>query len=289
MNGINTNITLLIGRHGCMRAQATMDKAMERLVTGKRINRASDDPSGLIAADNLKARRVTIEELIAGAEMASRMLDAAEGGLGEIANLAQELNGLVLAAASTGAGGQGEREALEVEAGAIIRAMAHIITTTTFNGKRILADGSGMDYNGRWMSVGGMDISRMGVVSVERVDPTTGDVTVVRYNLGDILNGPLNLVNGDLESAQLVAESVVKSLAMARAAIGAQQKYTLGSRIDTLRTEHENTTAAESLIRDADFAEEVSTLIRGQVLRDASLAVMRIGQEQARRALELLG
>src|SRR5687767_800459 len=73
MNGIGTNMALLVGRQGFMRSQAAMERALERLATGKRINRASDDPSGLLAADALGARRVTLEDMIKRSERVSRM------------------------------------------------------------------------------------------------------------------------------------------------------------------------------------------------------------------------
>jgi flagellin len=289
MNGVINNTTMLVGRQGYLRAQAKVDKALERLATGKRIHRASDDPAGMIAADKLGIRRVTLEELIKVSEQASRMLDAAEGALSEITTLAEELNGLTVSAANRSGTTVAEREAMQIEAESIVQAMAHIVKTTRFGGKLILKDGDGMMLNDRWIGYNGLDAENLGRTSIEVTDPATGDTRTEVFSLQDIRSGRLTLAGGDTEHAQKVVQAFIKDISARRAGIGLQQKYTFGHQLDAMRTEHENTTAAESAIRDADFATEMSEFIRGSVLREASLSVMQIGQQQALKALSLLG
>jgi flagellin len=264
---VNANISMLVGRQGFMKAQAVMDRAMERLITGKRINRASDDPAGLIAADKLGARRVTLEELIKKSELLSHTLDAAEGALGEVQTLAQELAGLVVTAANKDGLSEGEREALQVEANGIVEGIKHLIRTSSFKGQPILVKGVGEDINGRWIGFSGLNADKLSIES--------------------LVNGKVSLVDGDMEEAQKLVEGFVEQMSNLRAHIGAQQKYLL--KTDGLALELENTAAAESAIRDADFAEEISELVRGQVLREASMAVMQVAQQQAQSALSLLG
>lgn len=285
---VNTNLAMLVGQQGFLKAQSVMDQAMERLITGKRINRASDDPSGMIAADKLGARRVTIEEIIERAEFASHMLDAADGALGELSGLAQELSGLIVTAANRAGLSEGEREALQVEANGVIEGMRHLLRTTSFNGEKILIKGAGVDVSGRWIGVSGFDLDQLGLFQHTYTDEN-GDEVTASYTLDDLMNGELNLVDGDAEVAQKLAEAFAKNITDRRAFIGAHQKYALTYQVDTLRTEHENTAAAESAIRDADLAEEVSSFVRGQVLREASMTVMQIAQQQAKSALGLLG
>jgi flagellin len=289
MSGIGTNMAMLVGRQGFMRSQAAMERALERLATGKRINRASDDPSGLIAADALGARRVTLEDMIKRSERVSRMLDIADGAYAEIETLAQELGGLVVSAANRSGTTGAEREAMQIEANSIVGTMVHIIQNTTHDGKLLLNDGAGAEFNGQWITLNAMDPETLGQTTIQVLDPQTGDPRAETYTLHDLRNGPLNLLDGDMEKAQKVVKAFIDTVAQRRAHIGAQQKYTYGHQLDALRTEHENTTAAESAIRDADFAQETSNLIRGQVLREASMAVMKLGQQQAWKALGLLG
>jgi flagellin len=109
-------------------------------------------------------------------------------------------------------------------------------------------------------------------------------------SLADLFaGGALNLVDGDLELAQKSVDGALEALNRARAGIGNHLKYVLGSGLNYLRIELENTVAAESMIRDADFAEEVSKLMRGQIMELASIRTFQLAKEQAFGVLALLG
>jgi flagellin len=285
---IGSSMAGLIARNNYARAQATIDRSMERMATGRRINRASDDPAGLIAAEQLASRRATIEETMKAREMAGYALNAAEGALSEIDSMLVELNSLVVSAANTGGTSATEREALQIEANAIISGIGHIVNTTTFKGQKILSTGTAVEYGGnsRWISA--IDLRSLGLTSHTKVDEN-GDENVLSYSLADLLgSGRLNFLDGDLELAQRVAESAGAAITAMRASLGATSKYSIDSEVRALAVEHENTVAAESLIRDADMALEVSAYARAEVLRQASLISMELAQKQAWQVLSLL-
>lgn len=307
----NVNVLTLMSRTSMARAQQVIRQAAERLATGHRINRASDDPSGLIAAEKLGARRVELTELIAQAERAGFVLSAVEGGLAEMDTLLQDLNGLVVQAANSGGLGEAEREALQVEANGIIQALGHLIGTYTFDGKLVLAEGTTVTFDGSAFGFGGFTLKNMGVVhqsvptpepsppppQASEPDPSAGggapapgtppDPT--RLSLLDILTGgALNLVDGDLELTQKSIKGALNSVHHMRGAIGAHLKYVLGSGMTALMIELENTAAAESVIRDADYAQEVANLIRGQIMEMASIKTFQLAKDQAFNALALL-
>lgn len=284
---INTNVAAMIGRSNYARAQAEVERALERLATGRRINRGSDDPSGLIAAEGLSSRRISLEETLKGSERARYMLDAAEGGLSQLDGMLIDLSGLVVSAANTGATSQAEREALQMEASSIIHGMSHIVQTTTFNGRQLLAQGGAAEINGSTMWINSIDVQKLGMVSRVEVDEN-GQETTRTYSLGDLLNGAASLMNGDMELAQEIVEKAKAEITSQRSAIGAHTKYTLGSEARALEVELENTVAAESLIRDAEFAKETSNYIRAEVLRQASAKTIEFAHKQAWAALSLL-
>lgn len=293
---VHTSLSAMVAKRTLAKSQEVINKAMERLATGRRINRASDDPSGLIAADSLGARRVTLEEVIKKAEHAGAFLDTAEGSLSVIQDLLTELGGTVVSAANTGATSQGEREALQIEANSVVRAIEHIIGNTSFNGKKILAEGDGLMLEGVWLGVNRLDPSRMGRITAPPPEnaPETPEGQAPpeprTFGLLDIVTGGgLNLVDGDLELAQKSVEAAIATVSGMRSGIGSLQKYTLGHQMNVVRTEHEVTAAAESQIRDADFAQEVSNLARGQAMQQASMFALQAAQQQTRRALQLLG
>jgi flagellin len=304
-NSIHTSLSGMVAQRSLARSQEIISKAMERLSTGKRINRASDDPSGLMAADKLGNHRVALEDVIKQSELAGALPDTADGALGVVQDLLLDLGGTVVRAANTGGQEQGEREALQIEANSIIFAIDRIVNTTSFKGKRILAEGDGVMINGAWVGVNKLDAMKLGWVSESPPPPPApGPPEGAKeegkeaepprqprsFHLEDMIGGGgLNLVDGDLELAQLSVEGAIKSIAGMRASIGSMQKYTLGHSVDALRVEAENTAAAESKIRDADFAQEAANLVRGQVMQQASIFALQKAQEQNWRALHLLG
>lgn len=306
MPAVTASLNDLVARHALARADKVVHASLERLATGKRINRASDDPAGLIAADALAARRKALEKQIKEAEFASFALGAQEGGLSVIQDLLIELNGLVVAAANTGASAHEERDAYQLQADSILQAIEFVRNTTTFNGRRVLADGAAYSYGGSYNVTGALNTQGLGaVVNPNAPDPEApgapergalgeegdGGAAPTHYTLADLsAGGALNLVSGDLELAQQVAKGALESVARLRGAIGTEQKYILGVATAANRIELENTAEAESIIRDTDFAREVSAFLRGRVLRDAGLKVIDIARKQhADSVLTLLG
>ncbi len=295
----NVGVLTLISRASLAKAQRVIHEAAERLATGKRINRASDDPSGLIAADNLALRRVKLEGIIDQAERAGFVLAAVDGALGEMGTMLVELQGLVVRAANRGGLGEAEREAMQVEANGILQGIEHLINTSTFNGKRILAEGVMVEFDGSGTFFGPWELRRMGQVSGPGPEPVPNDPpapaslpgrSTTGLSLADLFaGGALNLVDGDLELAQKSVDRALEALNRTRGGIGNHLKYVLGSGLNYLRIELENTVVAESMIRDADFAEEVSKLMRGQIMELASIRTFQLAKEQAFGVLALLG
>jgi flagellin len=124
-----------------------------------------------------------------------------------------------------------------------------------------------------------------------------GIQTVTTGNLGsngdgflDALKagGTANVVNGDLSKAQNVIEGAIKQVSGMRGRLGAFQKNTVGSTISSLSIALENTSAAESSIRDADFAAETANLTRAQILSQAATQALSLANSQPQAVLSLL-
>src|SRR5690606_5760609 len=99
----------------------------------------------------------------------------------------------------------------------------------------------------------------------------------------------LSVVDGDLTVAQKVVSEAIKNVSGLRGRLGAFQKNTVGATIRSLGIALENTTAAESAIRDADFASETAGLTRAQILTQSSTNVLAIANSQPQNVLALLG
>ncbi len=99
----------------------------------------------------------------------------------------------------------------------------------------------------------------------------------------------LNLVSGNLTEAQKVVSEAVKQVSSIRGRLGAFQKNVIGATIRSLGIAVENTTAAQSVIRDADFASETASLTRSQILSSAATNILSIANTQPQAVLQLLG
>jgi flagellin len=108
--------------------------------------------------------------------------------------------------------------------------------------------------------------------------------------LSDLASGKsFNVVSGDLSNAQKVVSEAIDSISAIRGRLGAFQKNTVGATIRNLSISLENTTAAESVIRDTNFAAETAALTRNQILVSASTNILALANSQPQSALQLLG
>ncbi len=137
---INSSLTLrLLSALG--RSSLEQAVALQRLSTGRRINRGADDPSGLIAYQSLMSESQSAESAIASIQRASSFISATDGALAEISRLIGEIETLVSRSANTGALTQSEISANQSQIDAAIDSIDRIVRNTTFNGARLL-DGS---------------------------------------------------------------------------------------------------------------------------------------------------
>jgi flagellin len=264
----NAGETFALGRF--RRAETAAARSIERLATGQRINRASDDPSGLIASQGLKAERAQVLKQLESYGQELARYGALDGGLAGVGDLLAQLRGNITAAASTGGLSDNERSALQLDTDALIGGIAQTVLTTRFKGELLLSG-----YLGESAMIGlpGSDDQRASAGALLRT-LTSG--------------GTNNLLTGDLSKAQELVDGLVGSIAEQRAAVGGEVR-----RIESLPRElasrDENLAQALSGILDTDMAKETSELIRSQVVQQATLAAAQIARDlQKTLVVELL-
>ena len=135
------------------------------------------------------------------------------------------------------------------------------------------------------------DVNLAGKVSIGIETVTTGNLGKAGIGLlADLkAGGSSNVINGDLTTGQKIVDEAVKQVASLRGRLGAFQKYVVGSTIASLGAALENTAAAESSIRDTDFAVETAELTRRQILSQAATHSLIIANAQPQAVLQLLG
>lgn len=145
MSRINTNVPSLLGNRVLNANKDSLNQALERLSTGLRINRGKDDPAGLIASQNLRAEKSSLNAAISNAERADQVVNIAEGGLEEVASLLNEVQGLITQTANTAGLSKEERTANQLQIDSILQTIDRIAAATSFQGLKLL--NGNFDYN----------------------------------------------------------------------------------------------------------------------------------------------
>src|SRR5215210_400570 len=138
MSRINTNVSSLIAQRVLRKNNESVNKSLERLSTGLRINKGADDPAGLIASENLRLEKAGIAQAIDNAGRASNIIGTAEGGLTEVSSLLTELQQLVSQAANTGGLSEEEKAANQLQVDSILSTINRIAGSTAFQGAKLL-------------------------------------------------------------------------------------------------------------------------------------------------------
>ena len=138
MSRINTNVQSMLAQRVLGQNNNQLNQSLERLSTGLKINRGADDPAGLIASENLRSEKVSIEAAINNAERADQVVNIAEGGLQEVNSLLLELQSLVGESANDAGLSNDERAANQQQIDSILQTIDRISSTTSFQGTKLL-------------------------------------------------------------------------------------------------------------------------------------------------------
>jgi flagellin len=250
--------------------KASLNKSMERLASGLRINRAADDAAGLAVASNLSAQASIYRTSERNASDGVSVLQVADGALGNVSQMTGRLQELAMQA-SNGTLSAEQRGALQAEYNGIAQEVQRIGATTSFNGNQLLSDSS---IN---IQVGGDSIpaatsGQSGSVASAAASLTSVDLTTQAG------------AQAALSQIQQFASTVTES----QGAVGASANR-LDSAQSTLAIQRENAVAAESRIRDADIAAEVANTANSEVRLQATVAAMAQANKSAASVLKLLG
>lgn len=141
MTRINTNVASLRGLRNLQRATDLQNQSLTRLSTGLKINSGKDNPSGLIASENLRLQTTSIEQSIQNSNRANNVIGTADAALGEISGLLNEVRGLVQEGVNEGALSDEEIDANQLEIDSALQAINRIAANTKFGGDKLI-DGS---------------------------------------------------------------------------------------------------------------------------------------------------
>jgi flagellin len=272
---INTNVASLNAQRNLTGTRLGMNKSLEKLSSGFRINRAGDDAAGLAISENLRAQIRGLKQAERNAEDGISLVQIAEGGLQEVSNILIRLRELSVQAASDTIG-QTERKFLNVEFEQLTSEIDRIASTTEFNRVKLL-DGTGAVF----------DI-QVGTRNDPIVDRLTFDASQADINVAAL---GLNLASvADKISAQNSLASIdqaIISVSGIRADFGALQNR-LQSTVNNIQIGVENLSAANSRVRDTDIAAETAELTKNNILMNAGTSVLAQANSSTKSALSLI-
>lgn len=265
MAGIGLTAVSLTAQRTYAANAKSLAGTLEKLATGQRINRGKDDPAGLITSENFRAVLAALDAETRGLQRVDSVANVAEGALSEISGLLVEATGLAVASANSAGFSDAERAANQMELDSIVFAINRIANSTSFNGDRLLDGTATLSAGDGSITISSAAASALGEIDIDGTTHTLIDVAS---------GGSLNIANGDLEGTLQTIRAAMNQVATQRGTIGAFQKNTVASQISTNQVAFENVAAANSLIRDTDYAKETAALSRAQVLNQSSIGVM---------------
>ncbi len=273
---IASNTSSLTGQRHLTMTKNALDRSLERLSSGSRINHASDDAAGMAISEALKAQLRGVKQARRNALDGISMLQISEGALNEISNIVIRLRELSVQSASDTIGDV-ERGFADREFQSLKEEVDRIANGTTYNDSPLLNGRTGIIE----FQVGTKNnplIDRI-IYDSAKADATTGSLQIDGETINNKLSAQTSL--GMLDSALIRVNSL-------RADMGAMQNR-LQSAINSLAISEENLAAANSRIRDTDMAEEVSEMTKSNILMQSGIAVLSQANNSMGGALKLLG
>jgi flagellin len=252
-----------------------LDKSLEKLSSGYRVNRAGDDAAGLAISENLRAQIRGLKQAARNANDGISLVQVAEGSMNELSSILIRLRELAVQAASDTIGPV-ERQFLNVEYDQLVSEIDRISSATEFNGTQLLAGvGSIMDF-------------QVGIRNNPEIDRISFDSSKADANsaaLGVHLTSVADKASA--QNALSALDNAIMSVSAMRADFGALQNR-LQTTVSNIQNSIENMSAANSRIRDVDVAEEASEMTRNNILLQAGTSVLAQANQTANTALSLL-
>jgi flagellin len=277
---VNTNLLSLNAQRSLKATQSKLGVSVARLSSGLRINSAKDDAAGMAISMKLTAHIRGLNQAVRNAQDGISVVQTAEGGMGEIHNILTRMRELSVQSA-TGTLSDSDRTALQTEFGDLKTEIDRISDTTDFNGLKLM-DGT---------------LSASGVSLQVGINNTNNDrINISGATFGNIDASSLSLTTASLSSIDTVGhaqsmltmlDSAISTVSTRRGNLGAVQNR-LGSTIANLEIASENLSAANSRIKDADFAVETANLTKAQIILQAGVAVLSQANTIPQYALQLL-
>jgi len=286
---IRTNVPAITAQRFMSDNKDAMSKSLERLSSGYRINKSSDDAAGLAISESLRGKIRGLNVAKRNANDAVSMVQVAEGSMNEMTNILIRLRELTTQS-STDTIGERERSFLNREYTQLADEIDRIGNSTEFNGIKIFDKESDRDQFV-------IQVGTNGTTPDANTDTIAISLAGLKFNIADLGIGKgaeIGSVDGsagpsleEISGKLNTIDEALNKIASERATLGSVQSR-LGSALSNLGINVENMETAKSRIKDVDFAEETATLAQSRILTSASTSVLQQANAAPEQVLQLL-
>ncbi|MDR2632984.1 MAG: flagellin [Treponema sp.] len=283
---INHNISAMFADRSLKSTQTTLEKNIEKLSSGLRINRSGDDPSGLAVSEKLRSQIRGLSMASANAQNGISFIQTTEGYLQETQDILQRIRELAVQS-SNGIYTEEDRTYIQIEVSALIDELDRVASHAQFNGMNLLTGrfarqgGENVVTASLWLHIGANMDQREQVF----INTMTAKSLGIR-NVGD--DSLLTLADPDSSNRALgTLDEALKRVSKQRADLGAYQNR-LEQAIRGIDIGAENLQASESRIRDANMATEMVSFTKNQIISQAGTAMLAQANQRSQGVLQLL-
>lgn len=250
-------------------------RATEKLSSGYKVNRAADDAAGLTISEKMRSQIRGLTQASANAQDGVSCVQTAEGALSEVHSMLQRMNELAVKAAN-GTNTSADRKAIQFEVSALICEIDRVKQSTQFNTLNLL-DGTFATSKNITVQVGAANKDEQRI-QIKIASISTGKLGIKQVNVGTL--------DGARTAISAITTAIAK-ISSIRSGLGAIQNR-LEHTISNLDNVVENTTAAESQIRDTDMAATMVEYTKNNILLQAGQAMLAQANQSTQGVLALL-
>jgi len=275
---VNTNTASMLAQGNLSASTASLQKSLQRLSSGLRINSAADDPSGLAISQTFTLQINGLNQGIQNANDGVSMTQTADGALGQIQNNLQTIRSIAVEAAN-GTVSNTNRSQLQTEVDQLTQEISRVVQTTNFNGTLLLSGGQNITFQ-----VGASGTADNQVVA-SGLDLTTG---LNAYASSLTQTQTINITTSAGASAVLSAlDQDINTISNDRAQVGSlQNRFT--AVVANESSYVQNLQASNAQLVDTDFAAETANLTQQQILQQAGTSILSQANQLPQAALTLL-
>ena len=277
---IMTNVSSLTAQESAVNTNANITSSLEKLSSGLRINKASDDASGLAIADKLRTQVSSLNQSVDNGNSAVAMLQIADKAMAEQSNILDTVKAKLIQASTDTTSTEG-REAIRQDISKLLNQLDNIAKQTNYNGRQLISAANGTAASSNHVFQLGEKSGN--VISAASITANTTGLAMT--TLKGLAANALTL--SAAANQQSKVDAAITKLNGHRSTIGSTQNQ-VESAVRNLMTASTNISAAESVIRDVDYAAESANFNKQNIISQAGSYAISQANAAQQNVLRLL-